>query len=175
MRKYYLPTALFVIFSVFAVSTANGTSPQIKFTPYQLGSNEGSIVIDGKITHDDGLGLPFSRQLVNQIGGNREVPLTGWVKDDGAHLYVSLDLSLGRVKQLALRDASVFIKQPNGVREYRFRDAAPGFGKKGRFNIELGKFHRHHQVYEFKIPLGDLHIKQGTVELAFSTVGNPKG
>jgi len=134
------------------------------FLSYMLGSNEGALIMDGRITYDDGLGLPFSRELLPSLDGGKGTPLTGWVQDDGMHLYVTLDISMATA-QLSLGTAAVIIKQQNGVREYRLHDESTDFGNSGIFETNDGK--RHHRVFEFKIPLADLETGKGTLELAF--------
>ncbi len=134
------------------------------FLSYMLGSNEGTLVVDGRITYDDGLGLPFSRELLPALDGGKGTPLTGWVQDDGKHLYVTLDVSMA-TKQPSLGTATVTIKQPNGLREYRLHDESTDFGTSGFFETNDGK--RLHRVFEFKIPLAGLETAKGTLELAF--------
>ena len=141
------------------------------FISYELGSNNGSIIVDGRITYDDGLGLPFSREILN---GSR-IPLTGWVKDDGSHLYVSLDLSLSGIKSLNSDEATVLIKQPEGVKKYRLNVSNMDFGTRGKFEITQGKRSYEHRVFEFKIPLDGLSLKSGKIELAFTALQNSNG
>ena len=147
------------------------TSTSLSFLPYAVGSNEGATVVDGKLTNDDALGLPFSRDIVEDVFAKQQTPVMSWVKDDGQHLYITLDINGGRVRELTKRNASVFIKQPDGVREYRLYPKTPTLGVCGEFKTPKGK--RTHFVFEFKIPLRDLRTcKDGRLELAFTTASN---
>lgn len=146
-------------------------STSLSFLPYEVGSNSGATVVDGKLTHDDALGLPFSRDIVEDAFAKQPTPVMSWVKDDGQHLYITLDINGGRVRDLSKRIASVFIKQPDGVREYRLQTKMPSLGVCGEFKTPKGK--RTHFVFEFKIPLGDLRTsKGGSLELAFTTASD---
>lgn len=147
------------------------TSTSLSFLPYEVGSNAGTTIVDGKLTHDDALGLPFSRDIVEDLFAKQPTPVLSWVKDDGQHLYITLDIDGGKVCKLSQRIASVFIKQPDGVREYRLHPTTPSLGVCGEFKTPKGK--RTHFVFEFKIPLSDLRTsKEGSLELAFTTGSN---
>jgi len=147
------------------------TSTSLSFQPYAVGSNAGATVVDGKLTNDDALGLPFSRDIVEDVFAKKQTPVMSWVKDDGQHLYITLDINHGRVRALNKKIASVFIKQPDGVREYTLHPKTPSLGVCGEFKTPKGK--RTHFVFEFKIPLGDLHTsEEGHLELAFTTASN---
>lgn len=147
---------------------ASATS--LSFLPYEVGSNAGATKIDGKLTQDDALGLPFSRDIVEDVFAKEQTPVMSWVKDDGQHLYITLDINGGRVRDLSKRIASVYIKQPDGIREYRLQPKMPSLGVCGEFETPKGK--RTHFVFEFKIPLGDLRTEKGSLELAFTTASN---
>jgi hypothetical protein len=140
-----------------------GHGTDLSFASYTLGSNEGAIVLDGRITNDDKLGLPFSRQ---QRGGKRGAPMMGWVKDDGDNLYISLHISASSRSRATSGGAKVFIKQPGGMLEFNV-------GMSGRFDAFEGK--RKHRVFEFKIPLVDIKVSEGAVELAFAMDGAARG
>jgi hypothetical protein len=147
------------------------TSTSLSFLPYEVGSNAGATVVDGKLTNDDALGLPFSRDIVEDVFAKQQTPVMSWVKDDGQHLYITLDINSGTAHDLTKRFASVYIKQPDGVREYRLHPKTPTLGVCGEFETPKGK--RTHLVFEFKIPLIDLRIsKDGSLELAFTTASN---
>jgi hypothetical protein len=147
------------------------TSTSLSFLPYEVGSNEGATVVDGKLTNDDALGLPFSRDIVEDTFAKQQTPVMSWVKDDGQHLYITLDINGGKVSELAQRIASVYIKQPDGIREYTLHPKTPSLGVCGEFKTPKGK--RTHFVFEFKIPLRDLRTsKDGSLELAFTTASN---
>lgn len=147
------------------------TSTSLSFLPYAVGSNAGATVVDGKLTNDDALGLPFSRDIVEDVFAKQQTPVMSWVKDDGQHLYITLDIKGGRARDLKKRNASVYIKQPDGVREYRLHPRTPSLGVCGEFKTPKGK--RTHFVFEFKIPLGDLRTSDaGHLELAFTTASN---
>lgn len=135
----------------------------LSFVPYEIGSNEGEIVLDGRITNDDKLGLPFSRQ---QRGGKRGAPMMGWVKDDGDHLYISLHVSASSRSQATNGGAKVFIRQPGGLLEF-------DGGTSGRFEAFEGR--RKHRVFEFKIPLDDIKVREGAIELAFTMGSAARG
>jgi hypothetical protein len=154
--------------SLWQDGEASATS--LSFLPYEVGSNTGATKIDGKLTQDDALGLPFSRDMVEDTFAKEQTPVMSWVKDDGQHLYITLDINGGRVRDLNKRIASVFIKQPDGIREYRLQPKMPSLGVCGEFETPKGK--RTHFVFEFKIPLGDLRTEKGSLELAFTTASN---
>lgn len=147
---------------------ASATS--LSFLPYEVGSNAGATKVDGKLTYDDALGLPFSRDIVEDTFAKQPTPLMSWVKDDGQHLYITLDINGGRARDLTKHIASVFIKQPDGVREYRLHPKTPSLGVCGEFKTPKGK--RTHFVFEFKIPLRDLRTDKGSLELAFTTASD---
>lgn len=152
-------------------SDGAATSTSLSFLPYAVGSNEGRTVLDGKLTNDDALGLPFSRDIVEDVFAKQQTPVMSWVKDDGQHLYITLDIKGGRARELTQRNASVYIKQPDGVREYRLHPKTPILGVCGEFKTPKGKLT--HFVFEFKIPLIDLRTnKDGNLELAFTTTSN---
>lgn len=147
------------------------TSTSLSFLPYEVGSNAGATVVDGKLTNDDALGLPFSRDIVEDVFAKQQTPVMSWVKDDGQHLYITLDINSGTARDLTKRIASVYIKQPDGVREYRLHPKTPTLGVCGEFKTPKGK--HTHFVFEFKIPLIDLRTsKNGSLELAFTTSSN---
>ncbi len=145
----------------------------IPFAPYALGSNAGAIIIDGKLTYHDALGFPFSRVLLPEGRHQRPLPLTGWVKDDGDHLYIALDVSVGRTTRIPAGDASVLIKQPDGILEYRLQKAVPPYGMHGSFKTP--KANQLHHVFEFKIPLKNLTSTSGSLELAFVASNRDQG
>lgn len=144
------------------------------FASYELGSRAGTIVIDGKLTNDDVLGLPFSRNIISSGGpSSTETPLTGWVKDDGTNLYVAMDLSVGTKASMSHGDASVYIKQPGGIVEFKLSEAMPIFAMRGGF--ETPSMKRRHCVFEFKIPLDQLRIQRGNLEIAFAARNDERG
>lgn len=139
------------------------------FYSYAVGSNPGSLTLDGALT-TEGLKDPFFSEWFVVGTGHPQGTTHGWVRDDGDSLYVAIEFTADNTIDGDVDYASVFARTPDGVREFRVSEAdttwgVPGFGYTGRVPWE-------HKVYEMAIPLSEIGAIAGeAIDVAFAAYG----
>lgn len=142
------------------------------FYEYELGSRPGSLATDGELA-GEALGDPFFVEFCKAGSGHPSTYAYGWVKDDGAALYVAIDLAGDNTMDGDEDYAAVYAVTPSGLR--RFEQSVPRqeWGKPGFSYTDAVAYQ--HKVYEFRIPLAELGLDgnggERTVQLAFEAYG----
>ena len=124
--------------------------PQTGYATYEMGTNTGSINVDGFITETDGkapLYSPFWRPTTGHPDGYTYI----YVCDDGQNVYFSLDVTGDNTNEFGEDWAEIRILQPDGTEQaFRIDDFNTNWGEAG-FGL-TGKVSYKHQTYEFAIP-----------------------
>jgi hypothetical protein len=99
----------------------------------------------------------------------------GWVNNDDENLYVKIDFTPDNTMDGNKDYAKVYAKTDDGIKEFKISELETKWGKP-QF-IYTDKVDYQHKVYEFKIPLKELGLKEVSAEnavplqLAFSAYG----
>ncbi len=146
-----------------------GKAPQgfNEFAVYQLGSNYGSLKIDGNLNKED-LGKPFFTTMVKPCTGHPSGYTYGWVKDDGKNLYVAIDFTPDNTYDGDADYVSVHIRDNQGIKTFRSSVPEQTWGTPGFTYTPFVPYR--HKTYEFEIPLAEIE-NDGNIDLAFELYG----
>jgi hypothetical protein len=136
--------------------------PGTGYATYKMGSNTGSITVDGLISETDGtapLYAPFWRPSTGHPDGYTYI----YVCDDEQYVYFSLDVTCDNTNEFGEDWAEIRILKSDGSEQaFRINDYDSTWGK-GGFGL-TGKVSCKHQTYEFAITksiIGNEDLKFG--------------
>ena len=112
---------------------------------YVLGSNSGSLLIDGKITETDGT-KPIYRPFWEPTSGHPNGYTYLYAKDDAGYLYFAADITADNTNDIGPDWIAITI----GDKEFKVTDADDTYGKCA-FGL-TSKVAYKHQTCELKIP-----------------------
>ena len=142
------------------------------FYAYTLNSQKGALDIDGQLD-EVAYRLPFFKEYSLAVTGHPSNYTYGWVWNDDKYLYVAMDFTSDNTWDGDRDFAKVYVKTDDGVKEFKVsvpdtRWGRPGFSYTNKVGFQ-------HKVYEFRIPLSEIDIrdleKKGVLLLAFSAYG----
>jgi hypothetical protein len=146
--------------------------PETGYATYTMGSNTGSITVDGLITETDGT-VPLYAPYWQPSTGHPDGYTYIYVCDDEEYVYFSLDVTGDNTNEYGEDWAEIRILQPEGSEQaFRIDDYDNTWGMSG-FGL-TSKVSYKHQTYEFAIP----KIIIGNENIAFNlayygTLGAP--
>lgn len=143
------------------------------FYSYALGSQSGSLNLDGDITGED-LETPFFAEYYPVGSGHPQGVTYGWIRDDGKNLYVAIDFTPDNTLDGEKDYAKVFVKTETGVKSFKLSVPEQRWGRVAFSYTD--KVVYQHKTYEFQIPLAELGIDsksplQKELQLAFAAYG----
>ncbi|UCE19824.1 MAG: hypothetical protein JSV84_05650, partial [Gemmatimonadota bacterium] len=142
------------------------------FYTYSLNSQWGRLIVDGEL-EGEYLGMPFFQEYCQPGSGHPAGYTYGWVCNDHRNLYVAIDFTSDNTMDGDVDYAKVYVKTPNGLREFKISVpeqewGVPGFTYTSRAAYE-------HKVYEFEIPLTEIGVVEPVagevLEIAFAAYG----
>jgi PKD repeat protein len=136
--------------------------PEVGYATYEMGSNTGSITVDGLITETDGtvaLYSPFWSPATGHPDGYTYI----YACDDDQYVYFSLDITMDNTNEYGDDWAELTILKSDGSGQaFRITDFDTTWGRSG-FGL-TSKVSYKHETCEFAIPksiVGDEDIKFG--------------
>jgi uncharacterized repeat protein (TIGR01451 family) len=120
------------------------------YVTYDMGSNPGSITVDGAITETDG-SVPLYVPLWQPSSGHPDGYTHIYVCDDSENVYFSLDITSDNTNEYGEDWAELSIVTSDGTDQvFRIDDFNDSWGKAG-FGLTSNVSYKH-QTYEFSIP-----------------------
>ncbi len=134
------------------------------FIEYQL-KNDGSIIVDGKITAADKLGKPDRAEYMVAVSGHPPGFTYFYIKNDREYLYVTEDFTPDNT--LDKEDwAAVYVFTPTGLKTFNRNE----YGTSGYVYTDTVAYQ--HIVNEFKIPLSAIDAKSNDmIAISFELYG----
>jgi PKD repeat protein len=124
--------------------------PETGYATYEVGSNIGSITVDGLIPEADGT-VPLYCPYWQPSSGHPDGYTYIYVCDDEEYVYFSLDVTGDNTNEYGEDWAEISIRQPDGSKKvFRIDDYDNTWGTSG-FGL-TSKVSYKHQTYEFAIP-----------------------
>jgi len=124
--------------------------PETGYATYEMGSNIGTITVDGLIAETDGT-LPLYAPYWQPTSGHPDGYTYIYVCDDEEYVYFSLDVTGDNTNEYGEDWAEIRVLQPDGSRQaFRVDDYDNTWGKAG-FGL-TSKVSYKHQTYEFAVP-----------------------
>ncbi|MBI5182104.1 MAG: hypothetical protein HZA06_04220 [Nitrospirae bacterium] len=111
---------------------------------------------------------PFFREYSRTGSGHPSGFTYGWVWNDKKNLYVKIDFTPDNTMDGNKDYAKVYVKTDKGLKEFKVSVPETKWGKPDF--IYTDKVAYQHKVYDFKIPLKQVGIKQ-EIQLAFAAYG----
>ncbi len=74
-------------------STLHPIDEHVASLTYRMGQNEGSLIVDGKLSRNDQLGQPLFESFTEPISGHPDGYTYGYVKNDDHFLYGAIDFT----------------------------------------------------------------------------------
>lgn len=141
-----------------------------QYYSYTLNSNRGSLNVDGAL--DRIAPAPLMRERTISGSGHPSGDIIAWVMNDDENLYVSIDWTSDNTRDGDADYTTVFVNTPRGLKPFKLSEADTTWGRPGYQYTDEVVFE--HKVYEYKIPLAELHGADKTgapLELAFTAYG----
>jgi hypothetical protein len=141
--------------TVYLTANEYGHGPSVRFpetgyATYEMGSNTGSITVDGLIAETDGM-IPLYTPYWQSTSGHPDGYTYIYVCDDEEYVYFSLDVTGDNTNEYGEDWAEITILQPDGSRKaFRIDDYDNTWGTSG-FGL-TSKVSYKHQTCEFAIP-----------------------
>ncbi|NLK64837.1 MAG: S-layer homology domain-containing protein, partial [Tissierellia bacterium] len=139
-----------------------------EFYTYTLGSNIGTVNIDGNIEEINDR-EPFVKEFRKTGSGHPFGDVYFWVMNDDENLYVIMDLSVDNTYDGDKDYGKVFINSTEGIKEFKVSVPETKWGNTSFIYTDKVPTYEH-KVYEFKIPLSELG-KPEKIEIAFAVYG----
>ena len=146
--------------------------PNPAFYRYRLDTPEASLDIDGRLDEVRDRSPLFTAFAASGTGHPSD-DVIGWVLHDREYLYAALDFTGDNTMDGAEDYAILFVRTPEGVRDFKVSMAERLWGQPGfQYTRAVGY---EHKVYELAIPWGALGIDPKShaepIEVAFATYG----
>ena len=139
--------------------------PETGYATYEIGSNTGSIDVDGSITETDGT-IPLYSPYWQPSSGHPDGYTYIYVCDDEQYVYFSLDVTIDNTNEFGEDWAEIRILQPDGSEQaFRIDDFDNTWGESG-FGL-TSKVSYKHQTCEFAIPKSILEDENIEFNLAY--------
>ena len=138
--------------------------PEMGYATYEMGSDAGSITVDGLISEIDGT-VPLYSPFWRPVSGHPDGYTYIYVCDDEQYVYFSLDIASDNTNEYGEDWAELRILKPDGSEQaFRVDDFDNTWGESG-FGL-TSKVSYRHQTCEFAIPksiIGNDDIEFGLV------------
>jgi hypothetical protein len=145
--------------------------PQNGYAAYEMGSNPGSITVDGLISETDGT-IPSYSPFWRPATGHPDGYTFIYINDDEQYVYFSLDITLDNSNEYGEDWAEIRLRQPDGSEQaFRVDDFNTTWGKAG-FGL-TSKVSYKHQTCEFAIPKNITGSGNIEFSLAYYGTGSP--
>ncbi len=151
--------------------TATDGDENAAFT-YVLGSNKGTLNVNGELAPEDALGVPLFKKETKPISGHPDGFTYGWIKNDDRYLYGAVDFTSDNTFDGTADFSAIQVKTKDGWKEFKVSVGNEKWGKPGFMYTDRVAYQ--HKVYEFKIPLAELGANASAKEplqLKFSAYG----
>jgi Tol biopolymer transport system component/subtilase family serine protease/fibronectin type 3 domain-containing protein len=136
--------------------------------------HDSPLELDGRISAEDKLPAPLFKTYSKPVTGHPPGFVYGYVKNDDAFLYATLDFTVDNTLDSERDWASLEIMTASGAKNFLIRAGDETWGRTTFSTTESVPYP--HKVYEFKIPLSELGAHRGDeLALAFSAYGSAGG
>ncbi|RMH69397.1 MAG: hypothetical protein D6675_12815 [Gemmatimonadetes bacterium] len=145
----------------FIYPTQNQSHRLAEFHTYQLNSKRGTLVIDGEWDTIELNRSSFSE--FTQLGASYpEALVYGWILNDDAFLYLTIDFLPDNTPEPYNHLGVLYIQSGSELQRYIVSQTNKTWGCVGFTYTPRANYQ--HTIYEFKIPLANIH-SQDTIQL----------
>jgi PKD repeat protein len=147
--------------------------PEVGYATYEMGSNTGSITVDGLITETDGT-VPLYSPFWSPATGHPDGYTYIYACDDDQYVYFSLDITMDNTNEYGDDWAELRILKSDGSEQaFRITDFDTTWGKTG-FGL-TSKVSYKHETCEFAIPKSIVGADDIEFGLAYYGTGGVPG